>query len=75
MGALTPEVMAEIDSMSYEEMLRLWRYAEVGHPLFAGEVGGYFGDKMWEKKAKVSLKDRSMISKKIDWPKDKGGEI
>jgi len=59
--------------MSYEEMLRMWRYAEIGHPMFIKEVGQYFGNKMWKEKDKLTPAQQSKISKKVDWPKDKGG--
>ena len=31
-----------IDRMSYEEMLRIWRFAPFGNPMFQGKAGDYF---------------------------------
>lgn len=35
-----------IDSASYEELLRRWRHAPVGDPMFQGEVGNHYKDVM-----------------------------
>ena len=40
---LTPEIMAEIDALSHEEMARLWRFEPSGHRYFVrGPVFDYF---------------------------------
>jgi hypothetical protein len=44
---LTPNEKARIDSMSYEDLLNQWRFAQPGDPWFYGETGEY-----WEKREK-----------------------
>ena len=53
----------------------MWRYAEVGNPMFIGEVGEYYGERMWSEKDKLTPAQQVKISKSIDWPRDKGGVI
>lgn len=53
-----------IDTLSYRQMLRLWRFAPAGDPLFKGETGVYFSKRMNELKKDV---DHVRISKEIGW--------
>jgi len=57
----------EIDEMSYESMLSLWRNARAGHPYFMGETGEYFSKVMHEKAAKISDAEKVATSKRIGW--------
>jgi len=57
----------QIDGMSYESMLRLWRTAPVGHPMFQGETGDYFSKVMAEKRAQVGPEAHTQASKNIGW--------
>ncbi len=57
----------EIDTMSYESMLRLWRFAPDGHPMFQGEVGEYYSKVMGEKRNKLADGVAAAISKLIGW--------
>ena len=43
---LTEENRNHIDSLSYEQLLRHWRFAYVGDPWFQGETGEYWGERM-----------------------------
>ena len=36
---MTPELKAEIDSQSFQDLLRRWRFSPVGDPIFQGESG------------------------------------
>ena len=47
---LTDAVKKQIEDMDYEHMLRLWRYASAGHPMFQGESGKYYSKIMAEKR-------------------------
>lgn len=63
---LTPEMKAEIDAMSYEDLLRGWRFAKIGDERFQGEVGEYWGKRMF------GLRDADpaaavAASKRIGW--------
>ena len=49
---LTDEKKAEIDAMTYQEMLAKWRFAPLGAPLFqTGPVADYFAERMSRLKA------------------------
>ena len=41
-AAVDPEVKAEIDAMDMKALLKKWRFAAAGDPLFAGLVGEYY---------------------------------
>ena len=43
---LTPELKEEIDSRSYASLLHQWRFAPSGTPMFEGDSGKYFGERM-----------------------------
>lgn len=65
----TDELKKEIDDMSYEEMLKMWRFAHVGHWMFIQSENpeenwssGYFIDSMIQKSKKVNA---AAISKKV----------
>ncbi len=57
----------EIDNMDYESMLRLWRHAPVGHPMFQGETSQYYSKVMAEKKEKIGNEAHVRASKSIGW--------
>ena len=56
----------EIDKLSHEEMAKLWRFAEVGHPYFdrRNELSDYFASR-FQKLGGMTLE----VSKKIGWEK------
>ncbi len=62
---LTVENKEHIDSLSYEDLLRRWRFSPAGDPWFQGETGKYWGVRMNELKATGI--DHVGISKKIGW--------
>lgn len=57
----------EIDNMSYEDMLYLWRFAPIPSPLFQGESGEYFSKVMMAKKAELTPEEQVTISKNVGW--------
>jgi hypothetical protein len=59
---MTPEQKKQIDDMSQEEMVRMWRFAPVGDDLLQGESGWYFS-KVLQEKGGITPE----ISKKIGW--------
>ena len=61
---LTKKIKKEIDAMSYESMLRLWRFAKSGTPMLQDEAGDYFAKVMNEKAKTV---DAVKASKNIGW--------
>jgi len=42
-----------IDEMSYKDMLSLWRFAHIGHPLFQGDTGDYYMTAMDAKRVAI----------------------
>ncbi len=53
-----------IDSASYELLLRKWRFATIGDPMFQGETGEYYAKVMQEKR---KSEDHVQASKNIGW--------
>ncbi len=56
-----------IDLFSYENMLKLHRFAPIGSRYFKGDVGTYFAKVMAEKKSKLSNEECVAISKRVGW--------
>lgn len=61
------EMKAWIDSASYEELLRRWRFAPIGSPWFLGEVGKHFSNVMMDRRREVGDLEHTRISKIIGW--------
>ena len=62
------EAKKQIDQMSYQEMLQIWRHGSAGeNPLLAGSIGKYFKDTMFEKKAQLSHEEQVATSKIVGW--------
>ena len=53
-----------IDNASYEELLRKWRYAQLGDYMLQGETGEYFSKVMFTKKMNC---DHVQASKNVGW--------
>jgi len=60
---LTTENKAIIDSQTYEELLRKWRFTPVGDEWFHGETGEYWSKRM----AEIKPDNHVEISKRIGW--------
>ena len=63
---LTEEMKKQIDTMDYEQLLRKWRFAPVGDPMFQGEVGKYSAIRLAELRAKEP-DGGAAASKRIGW--------
>jgi hypothetical protein len=63
---ITQDQKAWIDSASYEELLRKWRFAPAGEPLFVGDVGEYYSKKMTERRDEDETAS-ILASKRIGW--------
>ena len=59
---MTPELKAEIDALTQEEMARIWRFAPAGSRFTTGEAGKYFAMVF---KAKGGFTPE--ISKRLGW--------
>ena len=65
---LDPKVKAEIDSLSYEQLLSAWRFAKAGGTRFQGESGEYWGERMKELRNKPGGdEEHTRASKSIGW--------
>lgn len=63
---MTVEQMKQwIDTASYEELLRKWRFAPVGDPFFQGDVGEYYTQVMQKKRQEVGDAEHVRASKYI----------
>ena len=56
-----------IDTMSYEDMLRLYRFEPIGSKLFTSDIGAYFMDRFDYLRDTVSLQERVAASKNVGW--------
>ena len=61
---LTKDNKNYIDALSYEDLLRRWRFTESGSEWFQGETGKYWGKRKAELRDTV---DHVAISKAIGW--------
>jgi len=65
---LTDKNKTIIDNMSYEDLLRKWRFASSGDPWFQGETGNYWGSRMNELRDSPGGQEKHVaISKAIGW--------
>ena len=64
-GAEPADWKAEIDAMTFEDMLRKVRFAPLSDPLFRGEVSRYFHQQMRAKRHETPPKERAAISDRI----------
>lgn len=58
---------AKIDAMTYQQLLEKWRFAPLGDPMFQGESGHYFEQRMKEKRSEVGDAGHIAASKAIGW--------
>ena len=63
---LTIENKAAIDEMTYEQLLRRWRFSPSGDPWFQGETGEYWSKRMKELRQK-NPSGHVAASKRIGW--------
>ena len=59
-------IKAIIDGMTYEDLLRRWRFAPPGDPMFQGDAGKYYEDRMQTLRDSDSG-DAVAASKRIGW--------
>jgi len=64
---ITEQLKQEIDNMSYESMLSMWRFSPIGTPIFEGETGTYFSEIMRKKESELKPGEKAEISKNIGW--------
>ncbi len=64
---MTETTKANIDNMSYEDLLSLWRHSPSGHPYFQGDIGDDYSQVMAEKKKAIDSGELVRISKDVGW--------
>lgn len=64
---MTEDQKKAIDAMDYVAMLRRWRTAPAGYPLFQGECGKYYAKVMKEKRIEAGGAAHTAASKRIGW--------
>ena len=67
MSGLDPKSKHAIDIMTYEQLLRLWRFGSSSDALLQGETGKYFGEVMVAKRNAIGAAEAVRISKMIGW--------
>lgn len=63
---MTPEQKAWIDAATYEQLLRKWRFSPMGDPMFQGDSGDYYQERMTQLKA-ADPDGAIQASKNIGW--------
>jgi len=63
---LTPKNKSHIDSMNYEQLLSMWRFAPVGNSWFQDETGEYWEKRMKELRSNPNI-DAVRASKQVGW--------
>lgn len=61
------KLKAELDAMSYEDLLRLWRFGSAGSPYFQGTILMHFKKVIAEKRRQVGEAGHVAASKKVGW--------
>lgn len=56
-------LIARIERMGYEEMVRLLRFAPIGDAMFCGAPGEFFGKRLGQLQAALSPAEQVAISK------------
>lgn len=64
---MTEEEKRWIDNASYEDLLRKWRFAPSGNPMFQGDTGAHYLSVMSQKRAEVGNDEATRVSKLIGW--------
>ena len=65
---MTPEDEWWIDNASLEALLRRWRFAPCGDPIFEGDAAGYYEERM-ESLRRENPEEWTAASKRIGWEK------
>lgn len=63
---LTEEIKTKIDALTYAQLLRQWRFAPLGDPMFQGETGKYWGTRLSELRD-ADPEGAVLASKAIGW--------
>jgi len=63
----TSDMLDWIAKSSYEDLLRKWRFEQIGSPWFKGEVGAAYRKRMEACRKILSIEDAVAISKRVGW--------
>lgn len=64
---MTEEQKNWIDNASYQDLLRKWRFAPSGDPMFQDEAGKYYTEVMAKQRAELPNEVHVAASKSIGW--------
>ena len=64
---MTAKEKRAIGRMSYEELIRQWRFAPHDDPMFQGENGDYYRDVMGRKRDEIGQDAALEVSKRVSW--------
>ena len=64
---MTTKEKRAIRRMTYEELLRLWRFAPAGDAMFQGENCDYVRDVLGRKRAEIGTSGAIEVSKRVGW--------
>lgn len=62
---LTDDVKAQIDDLDYFSLLERWRYAPPGDPVFQGESGDYWRERMKYLEAQPGGQAKAVAASKL----------
>jgi hypothetical protein len=65
--AIDPEHKDWIDTASYTDLLRRWRFGKLGDTIFHGESGIYYRHMLGLRRSEISVREHVMASKQIGW--------
>lgn len=68
------KMMEKIEGATYAELLRMWRYSEIGQRGMEFAHMKALGDRMWKLKQTIDPDEEAKIDAKVGWPKCKGGD-
>lgn len=61
------KMRAWIDQADYESLLRMWRFAIPGEPIFQGDMGDYYREVLARKREEIGPEEATKASKRVGW--------
>jgi len=67
MSKIQNDCRDKFESMTYTDMLRIWRFSPAGNPVLQGESGDIFEKVFFRKKTDIGDNEATRISKLVGW--------
>lgn len=64
---LKPDMLKWLETASYSDLLKKWRFEAIGSEWFRGEVGDAFVDIMAKRRAELTHEEKVEFSKRVGW--------